>query len=219
MTRLTPKFWQMHLDPIWTCSRPAFMIMVIQYNLVVSKLRMFSKGRSDFRVIIDDLMVYKALGLFLLSEVGHSLGITNLCTTAMLLPGDGFELHTTSSLAAKYMPLIVPILRKPTFGIIWAKLIINGEITGIPPFLVKINDGKDMYKGISARVLPHHNGSDPLNHTITTFHRVRLPPSALLGKLDNSVDVQFSLWHIGVGAISLSAIAITCLKVSSSTVY
>ncbi|PBK79078.1 hypothetical protein ARMGADRAFT_217609 [Armillaria gallica] len=28
-----------------------------------------------------------------------------------------------------------------------------------------------------------------------------------------------SLWHIGVRAISLSAIAITCLKVSSSTVY
>ncbi len=69
------------------------------------------------------------------------------------------------------------------------------------------------------RVLPRRNGSDPLNHAITTFHRVRLPPSALLGELDNSVDVRLSLWRVGVGAISLSAIAITCLKVSSSTVY
>ncbi len=49
------------------------------------------------------------------------------------------------------MPPTVPVLGKPAFGIVWAKLIINGEITGIRPFLVKINDGKDMYKGISAR--------------------------------------------------------------------
>ncbi|PBK93467.1 hypothetical protein ARMGADRAFT_1012355 [Armillaria gallica] len=202
VARLTPKFWRIHLDPIWTSSGPAFTIMAIQFNLVVGTLRMFSKGRSDLRAIIDDLMVYKALGLFLLSEVGHGLDIANLRTTATLLPGGGFELHTTSSLAAKYMPPTVPVLRKPAFGIVWAKLIINGEITGIRPFLVKINDGKDMYKGISARVLPRRNGSDPLNHAITTFHRT-----------------SGSLWRVGVGAISLSAIAITCLKVSSSTVY
>ncbi|KAK0478605.1 acyl-CoA dehydrogenase/oxidase C-terminal [Armillaria luteobubalina] len=161
---------------------------------------MFSKGRSDLRTIIDDMMAYKALGLFLLSEVGHGLDIANLRTTATLLPGGGFELHTTSSLAAKYMPPTVPVLGKPAFGIVWAKLIINDE-------------------GISARVLPRRNGSSPLNHAITTFHRVRLPPSALLGELDNSVDVRLSLWRVGVGAISLSAIAITCLKVASSTVY
>ncbi|SJL07060.1 related to acyl-CoA oxidase [Armillaria ostoyae] len=219
VARLTPKFWRIHLDPIWTCSGPAFTIMAIQYNLVVGTLRMFSKGRSDLRAIIDDMMVYKALGLFLLSEVGHGLDIANLRTTATLLPSGGFELHTTSSLAAKYMPPTVPVLGKPAFGIVWAKLIINGEVTGIRPFLVKINDGKDMYKGISARVLPRRNGSSPLNHAITTFHRVRLPPSALLGELDNSVDVRLSLWRVGVGAISLSAIAITCLKVSSSTVH
>ncbi|KAK0234214.1 hypothetical protein IW262DRAFT_1470776 [Armillaria fumosa] len=217
--RLTPKFWRIHLDPIWTCSGPAFTIMAIQYNLVVGTLRMFSKGRSDLRAIIDDLMVYKALGLFLLSEVGHGLDIANLRTTATLLAGGGFELHTTSSLAAKYMPPTVPVLGKPAFGIVWAKLIINGEVTGIRPFIVKINDGKDMHKGISARVLPSRNGSSPLNHAITTFHHVRLPPSALLGELDNSVDVRLSLWRVGVGAISLSTIAMTCLKVASSTVY
>ncbi len=61
VARLTPKFWRIHLDPIWTCSGPAFTIMAIQYNLVVGTLRMFSKGRSDLRTIIDDLMVYKAL--------------------------------------------------------------------------------------------------------------------------------------------------------------
>ncbi|KAK0209245.1 acyl-CoA oxidase [Desarmillaria ectypa] len=197
----------------------AFTIMAIQYNLVVGTLQMFSKGRSDLRAIIDDLMGYKALGLFLLSEVGHGLDIANLRTTATLLPDGGFELHTASSLAAKYMPPTVPVLGKPAFGIVWAKLIVNGEVTGIRPFLVKINDGKDMYKGISARVLPRRNGSDPLNHAITTFHRVHLPPSALLGELDSSVDVRLSLWRVGIGAISLSAIAITCLKVSSSIVY
>ncbi|KAK0479622.1 acyl-CoA oxidase [Armillaria novae-zelandiae] len=219
VARLTPKFWRIHLDPIWTCSGPAFTIMAIQYNLVVGTLRMFSKGRSDLRAIIDDMMVYKALGLFLLSEVGHGLDIANLRTTATLLPDGGFELHTTCSLAAKYMPPTVPVLGRPAFGIVWAKLIINSEVTGIRPFLVKINDGKDMGKGISARVLPRRNGSSPLNHAVTTFHHVRLPPSALLGELDNSVDVRLSLWRVGVGAISLSAIAITCLKVSSSTVY
>ncbi|KAK0465878.1 uncharacterized protein EV420DRAFT_798851 [Desarmillaria tabescens] len=219
VARLTPKFWRIHLDPIWTCSGPAFTIMAIQYNLVVGTLRMFSKGRSDLRAIIDNIMTYKALGLFLLSEVGHDLDIANLRTTATLLPDGGFELHTASSLAAKYMPPTVPVLGKPAFGIVWAKLIVDGEITGIRPFLVKINDGKDMHKGILARVLPRRNGSDPLNHAITTFYRVRLPPSALLGELDSSVDVRLLLWRVGIGAISLSAIAITCLKVASNTVY
>ncbi|KAK0185212.1 acyl-CoA oxidase [Armillaria mellea] len=211
VARLTPKFWQIHLDPIWTCSGPAFTIMAIQYNLVVGTLRI---------AIIDDMMVYKALGLFLLSEVGHGLDIANLRTTATLLPGGGFELHTTSSLAAKYMPPTVPVLGKPAFGIVWAKLLIDGEATGIRPFLVKINDGKDMYKGISARVLPRRNGSSPLNHAITTFHRVRLPPSALLGELDNSVDFpiisfrtqQIPIFTAVAQAYVLEALLKTCTE-------
>ncbi|KAK0485502.1 hypothetical protein EDD18DRAFT_1195801 [Armillaria luteobubalina] len=156
---------------------------------------MYCFGRNDLRGIIDDMMaykVYKALGLFPFSEVGHGLDIANLCTTATLFPGGGFELHTTCLVAARYTCRRLPVLGKPAFGI--------------------INDGKDI-------VLPGRNGSFPFNHTITMFHRVQLPLSALLGELDNSVDIRLSLWHVGVGAISLSAIAITCLKVASTNVY
>ncbi|KAK0493001.1 hypothetical protein EDD18DRAFT_1408580 [Armillaria luteobubalina] len=201
VARFTPKFWRIYLGPIWTCSGPAFTIMAIQYNLVVGTLRIFSKGRNDLRGIIDDMMAYKAykaLGLFPFSEVGHGLDIANLRTTATLFPGGGFELHTTCLVAARC---------------IHAADYLSWE----NPLL--INDGKDMCKGISARVLPGRNGLFPFNHAITTFHRVQLPLSALLGELDNSVDVRLSLWHVGVGAISLSAIAITCLKVASTNVY
>lgn len=45
------------------------------------------------------------------------------------------------------MPPTVPA-GLPTIGIVWAKLIVNGEDYGIRPFLVPINDGKTMCAGV-----------------------------------------------------------------------
>ena len=47
------------------------------------------------------------------------------------------------------MPPTVPA-GHPTIGVVWAKLLVNGEDRGIRPFLVPLNDGKQMCVGVKS---------------------------------------------------------------------
>lgn len=47
------------------------------------------------------------------------------------------------------MPPTVPA-GLPTVAVVWAQLIANGEYRGIRPFLVPLNDGKQMCTGIKS---------------------------------------------------------------------
>ena len=47
------------------------------------------------------------------------------------------------------MPPTVPA-GLPTIAVVWAKLLVNGEDHGIRPFLVSLNDGKQMCAGVKS---------------------------------------------------------------------
>ncbi|KAG1789208.1 uncharacterized protein HD556DRAFT_826251 [Suillus plorans] len=68
-------------------------------------------------------------------------------------------------------------------------------------------------------LLPPRGGSVPVNHALTSFNHVRLPPSALLGYLDKSNkihrDFTSSIWRVAVGSLALGSIAIPNLQVAS----
>jgi len=69
------------------------------------------------------------------------------------------------------------------------------------------------------RLLPPRGGSSPVNHALTIFNHVCLPPSALLGDLGKSNrmhrDFMSSLWRVAVGSLAISSIAIPDLQISS----
>ena len=48
------------------------------------------------------------------------------------------------------MPPTIPI-GIPCTGIVFARLVVNGESHGIRPFIVELNDGTQMCSGITAR--------------------------------------------------------------------
>ena len=69
------------------------------------------------------------------------------------------------------------------------------------------------------RALPPRGGSRPLNHSLTHFNHVRLPPTALLGSTRKPADPRaafFSkIYRVAVGTIGLSSLGIPSLQVAS----
>ncbi|EPQ56831.1 acyl-CoA dehydrogenase NM domain-like protein [Gloeophyllum trabeum ATCC 11539] len=216
---LSPKFWKLHTDPILCADGAATTLLTIQYNLVVGTLTALGAGREDITKLIEDLMTFKTLGQFCLTEVGHGLDAASLETTATLLPDGSFELHTPSEKAAKFMPPTIPVLGRPCVGIVYAQLVVAGVRKGIRAFLLNLNDGHHMSPGISARLLSPRHGSSPVNHSITSFHSVKVPASALLGEFDaygsDRMGFLLSLWRVGVGALALSSVLLPAIQLST----
>ncbi|KAK6988896.1 acyl-CoA dehydrogenase NM domain-like protein [Favolaschia claudopus] len=216
---LSPKFWNMHTDPIICLDGAATTLLTIQYNLAVGTLGAFVSERNDLAEIVNNLMEFRAIGQFCLTELDHGLDAFHLETTATRLKDGSFELHTPHPGAAKFMPPTLPVLGKPCFAIVFAQLVASGTSYGIRQFLVCLNDGRRMSPGISARILPHRGNSDPVNHCLTTFTRVILPPSALLGDLHTSIPprLQFfaSIWRVAVGTLALTSIAVPGLAIAA----
>ncbi|KAJ7748814.1 acyl-CoA oxidase [Mycena maculata] len=220
---LSPKFWDMHIDPIICTDGAATTLLTIQYNLVAGTLGGFVSGREDIRTLVDDIINFRTIGQFCLTEIGHGLDVSNMETTATLLVDGGFELHTPHQGAAKFMPPTTPVLGRPCFAVVFAQLMVAGCPRGIRPFVVCLNDGFKMSPGISATVIPLRGSSAPVNHCLTTFHHVTLPSSALLGEIDVSVPPRLhfllSIWRVAVGTLALSSVAIPGLHLASHIAY
>ena len=134
------------------------------------------------------------------------------------------------------MPPTLPFGGIPRVGILFARLVVHGEDRGVRPFVVPLNDGKSMCKGITAKLvfcltcsdeaysycnhreLPTRVGTRAFGHAITTFDHVRVPFSALLGSIEKASDEREhfmkTIWRVSVGTLCLTSTAIAALKVS-----
>lgn len=111
---------------------------------------------------------------------------------------------------------------------------IKDEDCGVKPFIVHLHNGRDMHRGIVSRcvtifplvaslilrrVLPQRGGSRPMNHSLTYFHRTRLPYSALLGSPEKPVDLKMAFFHnisrVAVGTIAIGSLGVPALQVAS----
>ncbi|KZS99908.1 uncharacterized protein LAESUDRAFT_709568 [Laetiporus sulphureus 93-53] len=76
-----------------------------------------------------------------------------------------------------------------------------------------------MAPGVVCKLLPQRGGSRPVNHSLTYFHYVRLPRSALLGSLDKPEDPRAAFFHnisrVAVGTIAIGSLGIPALQMSS----
>ncbi|KAG1900135.1 acyl-CoA dehydrogenase NM domain-like protein [Suillus fuscotomentosus] len=219
---LTQKFWDIHTDPIIVRDGAATTLVTIQYNLVAGTLAKYAATtRPDLVSLVEDILRWDVIGQFCLTELGRGLDIFRMKTSATLLPTGEFDLHTPSPSDAKFMPPTIPVKGLPCVGVVFAQLYVDGECRGPRPFIVNLNDGYDMCNGVTSMqmLLPPRGGSSPVNHALTSFHHVRLPPSALLGDLTKSDtihrDFMSSIWRVMVGSLALSSLAIPYLQVGS----
>lgn len=90
----------MFRDPLFATDISLFTIIVAQANLVLGTLSPHLKRRPDLKPLVDSLMRFEKVGVFLLSERGHGLDAFNIETTATKTP-HGFILNTPREEAAK----------------------------------------------------------------------------------------------------------------------
>ncbi|KZV69236.1 acyl-CoA dehydrogenase NM domain-like protein [Peniophora sp. CONT] len=216
---LRPKFWELHLHPVLIHDGAATTLITIQYNLVIGTLARYAPRQPHLLPLLHDLLRYRKLGQFMLTELGHGLDAENLETTATLLASGEFVLSTPSPQAAKFMPPTVPV-GVPTVGVVFARLVVDGAPRGIRPFVVMLNDGSSMSKGVTCRSMPTRGGTNPVNHSLTSFRDVILPATALLGSLDqaNRPGQGFDnlIWRVAVGSLALGTVCVNTIGLAAT---
>ncbi|GAW08850.1 acyl- dehydrogenase NM domain-like protein [Lentinula edodes] len=215
--QMNGKLWDLHADPISSIDAATTTILTIHYNLALGTLGPILATRPDLAPLIQKLLKFEIIGQFMLTEVEHGLDARQIETTATLLPDGSLELNTPHPGAAKYMPPVTTISGIPTIGVVFSRLIVDGKFHGIRPVVVSLTDGKGMCKGVSSRMVPPRSGSKPLDHSMTSFDHVRLPPGSVIGSLEESTDVRGdflkSIWRISTGGLALSLGTVSFLSV------
>lgn len=90
----------MMTDPILCIDAAVGNILAAHINLTIGSLSRHIRNRPDLKPLVDSLLRYDAIGIFLLTERGHGLDAFHIETTATKA-ADGFILHTPREEAAK----------------------------------------------------------------------------------------------------------------------
>ncbi|KAI0735596.1 acyl-CoA oxidase [Earliella scabrosa] len=217
--RPSKKFWDIYVDYTTTLDGGAAALLSIQLNLMAGTLAPFTEKRPELRPLLDDVLTFRVSAQFMLTELGHGLDAANIETTATLREDGSFDLHTPNPNAAKFMPPTLPFGGVPRVGIVIARLVHRGVFKGLRPFIVALNDGKDMCKGVTARELPTRTGSKAIGHALIYFDHVILPFDALLGEVEQMTHARHHflrmIWRVGIGSLSLAALVVPALKMAA----
>jgi acyl-CoA oxidase len=121
----------------------------------------------------------RRVGTFLCTELEHGNDVAAMETVAVLdRASGGFDLHTPTPGAAKFMPN-TSLTGGPKTAVVAARLLIDGEDQGVFLFLTPLSDERGHLPGVTVRRLPERTGT-PVDHCLTSFDHVRLPREALL---------------------------------------
>lgn len=87
-------------DPICSLDVAMFTILAAHIGLTIGTLSSHLKKRPDFKPLVDRLLRFDTVGIFLLTERGHGLDSFNIETTATKTK-HGYILNTPREEAAK----------------------------------------------------------------------------------------------------------------------
>ncbi|WP_157172474.1 acyl-CoA dehydrogenase [Nocardia pneumoniae] len=135
--------------------------------------------------MIDELDSLRAVGTFVITEIGHGNSHARLKTEARFDRERGdFVLHTPDPSARKYMAAnSLPGVAK--HGVVIARLLDGDTDHGTFPFLVPLRSDTAVLPGIDIRPMPESPYS-PMDYSIISFDKVRVPGACLLS---SEVDV------------------------------
>ncbi|WP_438297368.1 acyl-CoA dehydrogenase family protein [Streptomyces sp. HUAS TT7] len=147
----------------------------IHYNLFLGSVL----DHDGYRRNLSEFTSMQQTGTFLCTELEHGNDAAALQTTATLDPvTGGFLLHTPTPGARKFMPN-TSMTGGPKSALVAARLVIGEQEHGVFLFLVPLSDETGPRPGVTVVPLPERMGS-PVDHCLTSFDQVRLPPEALL---------------------------------------
>lgn len=90
----------MMTDPICSLDIAMFTILAAHVGLTIGTLSRYLRKRPDFKPLVDRLLRFDTVGIYLLTERGHGLDSFNIETTATKT-FDGYILNTPREEAAK----------------------------------------------------------------------------------------------------------------------
>ncbi|WP_280465412.1 acyl-CoA dehydrogenase family protein [Nocardia brasiliensis] len=203
-------------------------LLTVQMNLVLGTLLEQPSRADEVEAELQELLQGRAVGAYVLTEVGHGSDLSNLETTASYDPsnGGGFVLHTPTDTAVKFMPTTAPppVEGVARVGIVFARLILDGRSCGNYPFLVRLIDSNGTVRsGVTIRPLPDKPGLG-MDNSLTRFDRVRVPRACLLsatgariddsGRLVSPIPDENQAWR----AISRVRIGRICMAIGAAAV-
>lgn len=89
-------------DPICCLDVAMFTILAAHIGLTIGTLSRHLKRRPDLKPLIDSLLRFETVGIYLLTERGHGLDAFNIETTATKT-SNGYVLNTPCEEAAKFV--------------------------------------------------------------------------------------------------------------------
>jgi acyl-CoA oxidase len=95
----------MMTDPIMSLDTAMFTILAAHVGLTIGTLSRHLHKRPDLRPLVNRLLRFDTVGIYLLTERGHGLDAFNIETTATKTP-DGFIINTPREEACKYVPFL-----------------------------------------------------------------------------------------------------------------
>ncbi|KAH8692187.1 hypothetical protein BGW36DRAFT_42969 [Talaromyces proteolyticus] len=212
----SPKFWHLNKDGMAVVDPIAQALISIQTNLVAGTIATYAVKRPDLRPLFEKIVRFDVATSFMLNEIGHGNDASNLETTATLRSDGGFTLQSPTPDSYKFMPPSMPVAGIPRVAVVFARLMVDGEDRGVRPFIVSLGDGKKMCTGVTSYLIPPVACGRMMDHAITSFHGVSLPPNAMLGDLakpDNFREAFLkAIGRIGAGTLALSLWVIPFLK-------
>ncbi|RPD78882.1 hypothetical protein L226DRAFT_543141 [Lentinus tigrinus ALCF2SS1-7] len=199
----TDKFWALQSDPRLALDVACYTILAAHVGLTIGTLAKFARDRGDVAALVNSMLKFDTVGLYLLSERGHGLDAFNVESTATLTP-EGFILNTPREEASKWMPATTPSFGIPKVAVVMARLIVFGEDRGCRFFIVPICN-------------KYQIGTSPLDFSITTFDHVALPFTALLAESfeapKNLLQAWWNkVWRIPLGTGAVAAPLVQGLK-------
>ncbi|PYH31550.1 acyl-CoA oxidase [Aspergillus neoniger CBS 115656] len=211
---MTPKFWAVHKDGIIVRDAVSHILVTIQLNLVAGTVAPFALKRPDLHPLMKEILNFEISAPFILMKLAMAAipGIwrpRQHCS--VMAASSSIRLHLR-----QFMPPSMPIKGIRRVAIVCARLIVDEEDRGIRTFVVPINNGTEMNKGVHSWLLPSINGGRVLDRSLTSFDNVHLPTNAMLGELAMPADMRAqylsAIHRLGTGALALSLWIIPFLK-------
>ncbi|KAJ3757330.1 acyl-CoA oxidase [Lentinula raphanica] len=218
----SPKFWSLVTDPICSLDIAMATILAGHINLTIGTLTRHLRRRPDLLPLVDRLLRFDTVGIYLLTERGHGLDAFNIETTATKTR-DGFILNTPREEATKFMSTATPVSGIPKIALVNAKLIVDGQDRGARFFIVPICNEYEMCRGVISTRLPTRSGTNPLDYSITEFDNVLLPLTAIVAS--DVTDLALpkrpleawwdEVWRVSLGTMAVPAPWINALKATA----
>ncbi|GJP96016.1 hypothetical protein CBS115989_3982 [Aspergillus niger] len=221
--QFTPKFRRAHTDGIILRDIAAQSAFSVHYNLVGGTIASLAPQRPDLQPLLRQIFNFDVVTTYMMTEAGHGCDARNLETIAVWQSDGSFILDTPTPAARKLMPPSAPLAAGiPRIALVLARLIVEGEDRGTRQFIVPVNDGRQMYRGIKAWGLPAPGAGRLLDFVLTAFDHVHLPSTAMLGDLARPSNMRdqylTAIDRLSTGALIVSLWVIPFLKGAAFTV-